>query len=415
MSGRYSSSALDLTRPPGARIIRGPAREDAIMQIAFCLFKYFPFGGLQRDCLEIAQACRARGHEVTLFTREWTGSLPEGLNIQIVPSHGLTNHSRCNSFVKAVLPHLQSERFDVVVGFNKMPGLDLYYAGDPCYQARVRKKYLQRWVPFHKFMPRFRRYVALEKAVFAPRSQAEVILLSPLHQEVYARQYGTPKERFHVLSPGICNDRHPSPQAGIVRKEIRKEFLRSTEETLLLMVGSDWRGKGFDRTAQAVASLPAKVRHATRLVAVGETRLRPYAQMAHRLGIDDRVSLLPPRHDIARFFHGADLLVHAAYSENTGGVILESMRYGLPVLTTDTCGYAEHVTAAHAGFVIPSPFRQEHMNHCMFELLQLPDRTVLGENAHTYTQTLDLYSRPSRVVDLIEARTIRNRHAVPTP
>ena len=384
------------------------------MRLAFCLFKYFPFGGLQRDCLEIVLACRQREHEVTLFTMEWAGPVPDGLNVEIVQSTGMTNHGRCNSFVKAVLPRLQSERFDVVVGFNKMPGLDLYYVGDPCYQERVRKKYLQRWAPFHKFTPRFRRYVALEKAVFDPRSRAEIILLSPLHQEVYARQYGTPRERFHVLPPGICNDRHPSSQAGIVREEVRKELLRSAEEILLLMVGSDWRGKGFDRTAHAVASLPAEVRRATRLVAVGETGLRPYAQMAKRLGIDNRVSFLPPRHDIGRFFHGADLLVHAAYSENTGGVILESMLHGLPVLTTDVCGYAEHVNAANAGVVIPSPFRQETMNRVLLDLARSPNRQVLGTNAQTFAQSMDLYTRPSRVVELIEARAERNRRAVPS-
>jgi UDP-glucose:(heptosyl)LPS alpha-1,3-glucosyltransferase len=136
--------------------------------------------------------------------------------------------------------------------------------------------------------------------------------------------------------------------------------------------------------------------------------------MAHRLGINGHVSLLPPRHDIARFFHGADLLVHAAYSENTGGVILESMRYGLSVLTTDTCGYAEHVTAAHAGVVVPSPFQQETMNRALLDLARSPTRQVLGLNAQTFAQGLDLYRRPARVVELIEARAERNRHAVPS-
>jgi UDP-glucose:(heptosyl)LPS alpha-1,3-glucosyltransferase len=336
------------------------------------------------------------------------------LNVEIVQSTGMTNHSRCNSFVKAVLPRLQRERFDVVVGFNKMPGLDLYYAGDPCYQARVRKKYLQRWVPFQRFAPRFRRYVALEKAVFDPRSRAEIILLSPLHQEVYARQYGTPRERFHVLPPGICNDRHPSSQAGIVREEVRKELLQSAEETLLLMVGSDWRGKGFDRTAHAVASLPAEVRRATRLVAVGETRLRPYAQMAMRLGIDDRVSLLPPRHDIGRFFYGADLLVHPAYSENTGGVILESLAHGLPVLTTDVCGYAPHVLAGKAGLVVPSPYKQEMMNYALWDLLAFASqRQTYAVNGRSYAASLDLYSRADHVTGLIETCAERKRHALP--
>ena len=34
------------------------------MQLAFVLYKYFPYGGLQRDFLRIARICQARGHSV---------------------------------------------------------------------------------------------------------------------------------------------------------------------------------------------------------------------------------------------------------------------------------------------------------------------------------------------------------------
>jgi len=381
------------------------------MHVAFCIFKYFPFGGLQRDCLEILRACRERGHEVTLFAMEWVGPRPSGITIEIVPPKGVTNHGRCNLFAKSVLPCIQSGQFDVVIGFNKMPGLDLYYAGDPCYQVRTRQKY--RWKgSFYWMTPRFRRYVALEKAVFDPSSRTEIVLLSPQQQASFARQYGTPLDRFHVLPPGICNDRKPISNPEVIRDRVRKELLRPHEEVLLLMVGSQWKTKGFDRAACAVALLPPHLKRTTRLVAVGEACVKRYARMAKGLGIHDQVSFMPPREDVAPYFLGADLLVHPAYTENTGGVILESMLHGLPVLTTDVCGYAEHVRAACAGLVIPSPFRQEHMNRSMLELMQLPERIVLGENARTYTQTMDLYSRPSRVADLIEARAVKNKHAL---
>ena len=41
------------------------------MKIAICLYKYFPFGGLQRDFLRIAEVLVKRGHEVRVYTREW--------------------------------------------------------------------------------------------------------------------------------------------------------------------------------------------------------------------------------------------------------------------------------------------------------------------------------------------------------
>jgi UDP-glucose:(heptosyl)LPS alpha-1,3-glucosyltransferase len=47
--------------------------------LAFCLFKYFPHGGLERDMLRIALACRSRGYEIDVYTTSWRGDLPESL------------------------------------------------------------------------------------------------------------------------------------------------------------------------------------------------------------------------------------------------------------------------------------------------------------------------------------------------
>src|SRR5207253_1422682 len=48
-------------------------RPGEVMKLGFLLFDYFPFGGLQRDCLKIARLCATRGHDVTIFTRTWQG------------------------------------------------------------------------------------------------------------------------------------------------------------------------------------------------------------------------------------------------------------------------------------------------------------------------------------------------------
>lgn len=55
------------------------------MNLAFCLYKYFPFGGLQRDFLRIATECQSRGHHVRVYTQSWDGDKPSGFEIIIVP------------------------------------------------------------------------------------------------------------------------------------------------------------------------------------------------------------------------------------------------------------------------------------------------------------------------------------------
>jgi UDP-glucose:(heptosyl)LPS alpha-1,3-glucosyltransferase len=43
------------------------------LKFAFVIFKYFPFGGVQRDMLRIANDCLNAGHEVVIYTGQWHG------------------------------------------------------------------------------------------------------------------------------------------------------------------------------------------------------------------------------------------------------------------------------------------------------------------------------------------------------
>lgn len=54
----------------------------------------------------------------------------------------------------------------------------------------------------------------------------------------------------------------------------------------------------------------------------------------------------------------ADLLLHPAYREAAGIVLLEAITAGLPVLTTAVCGYAHYIVDANCGEAITEPFRR---------------------------------------------------------
>jgi UDP-glucose:(heptosyl)LPS alpha-1,3-glucosyltransferase len=65
---------------------------------------------------------------------------------------------------------------------------------------------------------------------------------------------------------------------------------------------------------------------------------------------------------------GADVCTHPAYRENTGLVILEGMACGAPMLVTESCGYAHHVTEANAGLVSTMPFDRQQFNQQWLQL-----------------------------------------------
>ena len=198
------------------------------MHLAFILFDYFPFGGLQRDCLKTANICQARGHSVTILTRTWQGPSPAGLKVKLFGREGWTNEQRNRKFLRQLQPVLGG--FDGVVGFNKVPGLDLYYGSDPCYAGKV-----DRLKPFwFKWLPRYRHFRALEESVFQRGLKTELLLLTAGEIEIYERYYGTERERFHLLPPGI-EKRFPNTEdRARSRQRIFKELGLAPEKKLLV-------------------------------------------------------------------------------------------------------------------------------------------------------------------------------------
>lgn len=368
------------------------------MQLAFCLYKYFPFGGLQRDFMRIALACQSRGHAIRVYVLSWQGEIPAGFEVVIVPVRALTNASRYEKFTAWVTRDLALRPAQRVVGFNKMPGLDVYFAADPCYEEKAQT--LRN--PLYRFSGRYRHFAAYERAVFAPDSRTEILMISQVQQPFFEKHYATPPSRFHLLPPGIALDRRAPPDAPAIRAAFRTEFGLGDDDLLLLQVGSGFKTKGLDRSLQALAHLPAELRGRTRLIAIGQDEPSQFQRMAAALGLVGQVDILAGRDDIPRFLLGADLLVHPAYNENTGTVLLEALVAGLPVLCSAVCGYAHYIDEAAGGRVIPEPFAQATMDGFLQKILvDREQRADWQRNALAWAESADIYSNAERAAEII--------------
>jgi len=368
------------------------------MTIAFCLFKYFPHGGLQRDFLRIALECQRRGASIRVYTLLWEGPVPEGFDVRIVPVRAFSNHRRAAKFSKRVQSDLRLPTSDLlVVGFNKMPGLDFYYAADGCYREKV----MNQRSALYRLSPRFRGYERFERAVFSAGSETEILMISEAQAPLFVKHYGTPPERMHFLPPNISRDRIAPPNAPEIREAFRKENGLPDDTKLVVQIGSGFITKGVDRSIRALAALPDAVREKTVFWVVGKDRKDRFERLARKLGVADRVVFTGGRDDIPRILLGADLMLHPAYNENTGTTLLEAVASGLPVICTETCGFSGHIEMAGCGAVIPEPFDQSVLNRRLEELLIDGTLPMLGKNALNYAQTTDLYSMHERAADII--------------
>jgi len=335
------------------------------MQFAFCLYKYFPFGGIQRDGYRIAEALVAKGHRVRFYALAWDGELPDWIEFVQVPVKGVTRHTLYERYQEWVQRHLNEHPVQLVFGLNKMTGLDAYFAGDSCFEEKARTQ--RGW--WYRRMPRYRFFAATERAVFRRLGATQILTISDLQTPLFQRYYRTPDERLHALPPGIDPSRVAPDNAAELGAELRSEFSVSPDENLLLFVGSGFKKKGLDRALRGLASLSGDLLGNTQLFVLGADNFDPFERMAKRLGVAERVRFFSGRDDVPRFFFAADLLMLPAYDENTGTVILESMVAGLPVLTTANCGYAVWVERFAAGRVVAEPFEQAALDAALLGML----------------------------------------------
>lgn len=369
------------------------------MKLAFCLFNYFPYGGLERNFMATSLECIKRGHCIDVYTMQWDGDKPECLNIIPVPARGVSNHRKAASFASYLSKHLNHSHYDLVMGFNKIPNLDLYYTADVCYAARIQN---QRGF-LAKLTPRYHVFTEFERAVFGQESKTEIIYLSGQEKKLYQEIYGTQESRFHYAPPGINKDNIRNCLGKENRSKIRSELKLTEADTLLLMIGSNFGTKGVDRSIRALASLPDPIQKTTFLFIVGKGKQGKYERLSHSLGVAGNIHFLGVRDDVPLLLAGADFLLQPSLNENTGNAIVEALVAGVPVLSTSTCGYSEHIEQSQAGKIIESsPFNQQEMNTVLREMLMYPNRAKWQKKAIEYTDRTDLYNRISVIADLIE-------------
>ncbi len=365
--------------------------------IAFCLFKYFPYGGLQRDFLRIALETQTRGFNIKIYTLEWEGDIPAGFEVIVVPVSAVTNHSRYRKYHAWVCSDLEKCAVERLVGFNKMPGLDVYYAADSCYEDKAQHQ--RSWA--YRRTPRYELFSEFEESVFSRDSKTEVLMISSVQVPLFQRYYGTRNERIHLLSPGIARDRIAPANRVDIREDFRREMDLDDDEILLLMIGSGFITKGLDRILIAMSALPQAILDRTRLIAIGQDNPGAFSRMALKLGLAGQVTILKGRDDVPRFLMGADLLVHPAYVENTGTVLLEAIVAGLPVIATDICGYAPYIEQADAGRLIPSPFQQETFNAMLESMMTKLEYSDWSANGIAFAAVADIYDMPKLAADYI--------------
>ena len=360
-------------------------------KLAILLYRYFPYGGLQKDFLGITKELLARGHEIKVYTRSWEGDVPENLDVVELGEKGFSNYSKNKTYVSKAFSSLKSFFPDIVFGFNKMPGLDLYFAADTCFAKQSLKK-----SPLQKYTRRYRQSMEFEKEVFSRDSKSKILLLNEIQSQNFQDIYSTQLERLTLIPPGIEKNWNLHESINITEK-----LNLPKNEKIILFVGSDFSRKGLDRAIFGISHLLKQNISATLLV-LGDDNKGPYDKIIKELSLNDRVIFLGPRKDVASFMKSSHLLVHPAREEAAGNIIIEALVSGLPSLVSSEVGFSAEVLKHKSGMVVEGEFKQERFNFLLEESLSYEKLTSVKERIKPLVDNNYFYSRFNFVADFIE-------------
>ena len=372
-------------------------------KLAFCIFKYFPYGGIQRDFLKIALQSIELGNRVRVYTLSWVGDMPKDFELVLVPVSAMTRHTLYRRYSEWVRNDLAKNPVDTVVGINKIPELDIYYAGDSCFEEIAQNQRSK----LYRLLPRYRHFSKYEEAVFGRESKTEILMISNYQKKFFEKYYKTSSSRMHFLPPGISEDRFLPENIEALRQDFRKELGLLPKDKLLLFVGSGFKKKGLGRALKAFSALNKNIRRQTKFLVVGQDNRTYFQLLAFCLLISKQVSFLGGKDNVRDFLFAADLLILPALDENTGTVILEAIVSGTPVLTTENSGYSNYVVESGMGNVVSLPFEQNALNRSLEILLKDIDKEDWVKKSKDFLNQLDVTSLHKKAAKMINRFVVK--------
>lgn len=377
------------------------------MKIALGIYRLEPRGGLEDNCIRIAQELARRGHEPTLILAGQPPQLALPIETVALAPGAFSSHVRLAAFGRA-FSEATKGRFERTVAFQLFPGTDILFIAEAL-RDRTDTPLLKR------LTPRFRAFARLERSCFGPTATTRIICQAMPQMRAFVERYPNSRDRIAVIPPAISETRrHPQLRAEL-RNRVRGGLEIDQRACVWLWLGLQPEIKGLDRVIEALSDHP-EARLLVGGLTVADKKIRRFMARAASLGVDKRIHCLGYISG-ERFFEvlaAADVLAHPARSEVAGAVILEALINGLPVVTTDICGFAEHVEKSGAGKVVQGPFDPSTFSRYLKEACG-SDNASFSHKGIAYGANPELYSGIGVACDLIEGRDPRTSPQSPLP
>jgi UDP-glucose:(heptosyl)LPS alpha-1,3-glucosyltransferase len=339
-------------------------------RIAFLRRRFSPTGGAERYLLRLASALAPKGHHITLYCEEWS---PRESPFQVVRT---IDSSDPVTYAKRVMEQPLHDRHDIVFSLERVPGCDIYRAGDGVHADWL--AYRQAYSPVlgrikTTLRGKHRQICTLETALFAPGGLRQVICNSHFVADQIIHRFNFAPSKIEVIYNGV-----PFKQFSTGDRQLGRQALKlSSDDYVVLLVGAGPERKGHAIAKDAVRRMKGRK---AKLVIIDSP---PPAAMPHVYAAAD-VFLLPTLYD------------------PFANVTLEALAAGLPVITSAQNGASEIMENEKNGFILPRADDTALIVYLLEYLSESANRAPFREPAHALAQQYDLSRNVTATLSLFD-------------
>ncbi|MFI5339628.1 MAG: glycosyltransferase family 4 protein [Candidatus Methylomirabilales bacterium] len=364
------------------------------MRIGLLISQFFPVvGGAERQAHALARMLLARGHQVTVVTRQLGGSpaseVLDGVpvvrairTVDLGPLFGMT-------YVLSVARFLLAHRGDWDVIHTVFVYLDAFAAILTRRLHKLPVVVRPACAGYYGDLARLKRFriwpllpgldSATIRAVVRTIARADAFIANSMELQRELIEAGFPAERIVRISNGVdLNHFRPDSRA---RSAEARQHLRLPTGPLLAFVGRLDPQKGLHTLLQALPPLAPGLEEA-RLLVLGDGPQRAELEQAvQRAGLSDRVLFRGLVPDVSPYLRACDIFVFPSVGEGMPNALLEAMASGLPCVASDIGGCRDVITDGQTGLLAP-PGDATAFRRALEQLLRSPEmRERLGASA----------------------------------
>ncbi len=323
------------------------------------------------------------GHEAHVYAHHIDSNVGEGPVFHYVPAPGVFGFMKILTFMFFLRSALARSSYDIVHHQIRPFGPGIVTAAGGCHCAYLRVKnagmtLLERLIVW--FNPLDYLIMALERHYYVPGRIQKIIANSNFNKQGILSQHDIPEDMVAVIHNGV-DSQYFSPENRQRHRDIsRHEFGFSSQDLVILFIGSNFRRKGLYILMDALleGGISQMDRMGIKLLVVGHDEVKnrhKYSEIISRTVFPDTSG------DVIKFYAAADIFITPTVFDPFANTTIEAMSAGLPVITTESDGVSDIIEDSVNGYFLSSTDKPEHLLERIVELTNEKTRGEIGYKA----------------------------------